>query len=145
LIPILIVLPTVISHYRTYATGWTCWVNFSSDAMMGELLPMAFLAWVTIILCEAAGMDSHLGDLASVDAAQRTTAVISKAGLMIMAPLSAAALMVASFAVFHHNIYAYTVAFGVNMGYIAALMFFRVFSNTKVRNFFGKCFKFIRK
>lgn len=39
----------------TFAMGSSCWINFGDIVLVGTFIPVAIVAWPTVILLEATG------------------------------------------------------------------------------------------
>lgn len=144
-VPAIIMIISAAFFFDDYNLPWSCLVNFNSDLSYCFTLPAVCMGIATMILSEAAGMDSRARKRLLIQPnAEWLSAQLGQRSSVIVYIFSLLAILFTSLSVFLMSVYVSTVAFALNLAFAILLFFFHSLENVQIRKQLKKLWNFVR-
>lgn len=131
-LPLIFVVPPPFFMWNDYTTKNTCWVNYEKPISLIILIPIAAMAFTSIILAEATTMVRYPHHMAS-DEKMKTSAATNSKGSLIVTCLSFFSYACTTFAVYSVDMTLYMASSILNTTLGIMLIMWHTLGNEKAR------------
>lgn len=144
-LPMIIMTISVFLYFNQFNLPWACIINYKSSSSFFFILPSIAFAVTSIILSEAAGIDSRdLKRLVIQSKMEWLSAQLGQRSSVIIYFLSFTAILFTSLAIYNISVFLSTIAFALNIAFAIFLFFFHSLENPRIRGMLKKIWNLVR-